>query len=156
MQNDDVKIENEAEEEKVEDWKTKAEEYLASWQRERADFANYKKEESKRLEEFVKFANVGLVLEVVGIADDLEMAAKHEHGNGLSQIVKKFQELLGKHGVEKIKTDGKFNPELHEAVALETDAAKTRKEMSGELEEIRSGYTMFGKVIRPARVRIIK
>lgn len=144
----------------------KSEEYLNNWKRERADFANYKKEESKRLEEFVKFANVGLILEAVEILDDLEIVAKNNENNeGLGPVLKKFQDLLTRYGVERIKTDGRFDPNLHEAVTAETQNETTetpnggeRRDTGGEekLEEIRAGYKMNGRVIRPARVKIIK
>lgn len=132
--------------------KKQNEEYLNNWKRERADFINYKKEEIKRLEEFVKFANAGLILEVIEVFDDLEIALKHGSDNleGFSQIIKKFTDWLKKYGVEKIKVAGeKFNPALHEAV-------EGSKGEDGEIEEIRAGYTMHGKVIRPARVKINK
>ncbi len=124
-----------------------AEEYLNNWKRERADFINYKKEEAKRLEEFVKFANESLILEVLAVFDDLDLAAKQIKDVGLDQVVKKFGDFLGKYGVERIKVEGEFDPTLHEAVEGEGE---------GRVEEVRAGYTMHGRVIRPARVRIVK
>ena len=129
--------------------KKQAEEYLNNWKRERADFINYKKDEAKRLEEFFKFANEGLILEVIEVLDDLEIALKHGNGGsgGLRQIMKKFTDWLKKYGVEKIKVDGeKFNPLLHEAIETEKEG--------DSIEEVRPGYTMHGRVIRPARVKI--
>lgn len=127
--------------------KKQAEEYLGNWKRERADFINYKRDEAKRLEEFIKFANEGLILEVIDILDDLELAAKQMSDGGLGQIIKKFLELLAKYGVERIKGEGKFDPVLQEAIEGEGE---------GEVEELRTGYLMHGRVIRPARVRIKK
>jgi len=130
--------------------KKQAEEYLNNWKRERADFINYKKDEIKRLEEIVKFGNEALILEIIEILDDLELAAKHRNdkAEGLEPILKKFQDFLKKYEVERIKTDNNFDPSLHEAVSTEEGGAK--------LEEIRAGYTMYGRVIRPARIKIIK
>lgn len=132
----------------LEKLKQQADEYLNGWKRAQADFINYKKDESKRLEEFVKFANVGLILEVIDLLDDLEKAAKEIKNPGLDQVVKKFQDLLKKYEIDRIEVAGKeFNPEFHEAVG------------SGEgdkIEETRAGYTTKGKVIRPARVKIVK
>jgi molecular chaperone GrpE len=139
--------EGEAELEKC---KKLAEEYLNNWKKERADFINYRKEEMKRLEELIKFANEEVILEVIDVLDDLDIALKHgETANrGLDQIAKKFADWLKKYGVERIKIDGeKFNPELHEAV----DGEEGEK-----IEEIRAGYKMHGKIIRPARVKLIK
>lgn len=126
---------------------SKEEEYLNNWKRERADFLNYKKDEVKRLSEFAKFANEGVVLEVIELMDDLETASKKIGDPGLSQIVKKFEYFLKKYDVERIDTGGEFDPLMHEAV----EGADGDK-----LEEVRTGYTMYGKVIRPARVKIIK
>ena len=131
----------------LEKLKQQAEEYLSNWKRERADFVNYKKAETKRLEEFVKFANVGLILEAIEILDDLEITSRHSQDEELSRVLKKFQELLAKYGVERIKTDEKFDPALHEAIE------------NGEgdnIEEIRAGYTLNEKVIRPTRVKLVK
>ena len=130
--------------------KNQAEEYLNNWKRERADFINYRKDEAKRMQEFMKFGNEGLIMDIVSIVDDLEIAEKHQsEKDGLKQILNKFSELLKKYGVEKIKVvDQEFNPFYHESVESEPGGDK--------LEEVRSGYTMAGKVIRPARVKIIK
>src|SRR3990167_6661531 len=87
----------------------KTEEYLNNWKRERADFLNYKKEEARRIEEFVKFANEDLVLEMMELVDDLEIVAKEVPGIGLEHVVKKFSELFKKYGVERINIDGQFN-----------------------------------------------
>lgn len=127
---------------------SKEEEYLNNWKRERADFINYKKDEVKRLSEFAKFANEGVVLEVIELMDDLETASKEIRDPGLNQIVKKFEEFLKKHDVERIDTKGAFDPLMHEAVSTEEGGER--------IEEVRAGYIMSGKVIRPARVKIIK
>lgn len=129
--------------------KKQAEEYLNNWKRERADFINYKKDEAKRMSEFVTFANEALILELIDLLDDLYLAAKQVRNDGLDQTVKKLEEWLKKYEVERIKVDGeKFDPLRHEAVESSQDGDKT--------EEIRAGYTMHGKVIRPARVKIVK
>lgn len=134
----------------LDECKKTAEEYLNGWKRAQADFINYKKDEAKRAEEFVKFANDALILEILAIIDDLELAAQHEgKEKGLPQILKKFSDLLKKYDVEKIKTDGTFNPLLQEAIeGSNSEGAK--------IEELRAGYTLHGKVIRPARVKFTK
>ena len=131
-----------------EEIKDRAQEYLDNWKRERADFLNYKKDEMKRLSEFAKFADEGVVLEVIELVDDLETASKEIGDPGLNQIVKKFEEFMKKHNVERIDTKSTFDPLLHEAVITEEGGDK--------IEEVRAGYMMHGKVIRPARVKIIK
>ena len=146
--NDELKKENDNQE--LEECKRQSQEYLDNWKRERADFINYKKDETKRVEEFVKFANGDLILEAIEILDDLELAVKELKNVGLEQIIQKFTELFKKYGVVKIRVDiDKFDPLLYEAVEVKDNNGS-------KIEEVRSGYTMHGKVIRPARVRIIK
>lgn len=134
--------------------KSQAQEYLDNWKRERADFLNYKKDEAKRLEEFVKFANEAVVLEVIEVLDDLEKAAKEINSDGLNQVLKKFQDLLKKYNVERISIEGAFDPLLHEAITAEPQ--NNAEDAETRMEEVRAGYTMYGRVVRPARVKIIK
>lgn len=127
----------------------KTEEYLNNWKKERADFINYKKDEARRIEEFARFANEDVILEVMEVVDDLELAVQEYKNIGLEQIIKKFKDLFKKYGLEEIEVVGqKFKPELHEVVEMEKEGEK--------MLSVRAGYTMHGKVIRPARVKIIK
>lgn len=132
----------------VEKLKVQAEEYLDNWKRERADFINYKKDEAKRVGEFVRFANEGLILELIDVLDNLELGLKHESTELLIRLSKDFEDLLKKYGVERIKVEGEsFNPMFHEAV---------EGVQGSTLEEVRPGYLMDGKVLRPARVKIVE
>jgi molecular chaperone GrpE len=151
MNDDEIKNKTMGEGNEIEKIKVQNEEYLNNWKKERADFMNYKKEEVRRVEEFVRYANEDLILELIDILDNLELGLKHEPTELLKKLSKDFEELLKKYGVERIKIEGEnFNPALHEAVeASEVPEARL-------MEEIRPGYTMHGKVIRPARVKIIK
>ena len=126
-----------------------AEEYLNNWKRERADFLNYKKDEARRIEEFAKYANEDVILEAIEIVDDLEVAAREVKNIGLESIVKKFHDLFKRYDVDKIPVKGeKFNPTIHEAIETEPGGEK--------IVEVRSGYMMRDKLIRPARVKIVK
>lgn len=132
----------------IEELKKQTQEYLNNWKRERADFINYKKEETKRVEEIVKFANEGLLLEIIEVLDKLDVGLKHEPSETLKQLTRDFDKFLESHGINRIKIEDKFDPLVHEAVEVEPGGSV--------LEEIRAGYTMHDKVIRPVRVRIIK
>lgn len=117
----------------AEEQPTKEQEYLNNWKRAQADLINYKKEEIQRVEELIKFGSEGLILEILGILDGLEMVSQQ------------FKNLLQKYGVERIAVAGqKFDPAVHEAVGEIADSKK--------LAEVRPGYTLHGRVIRPARV----
>ncbi len=147
MDKDEIKNETVVEETPTE-VTDKADEYLNNWKRERADFLNYKKDESRRMEEFVKYANEDLVLETMELVDDLEIVTKEVPGVGLEHVIKRFSELFKKYEVERINVEGQFNPALHEAVETEKEGTK--------MVEVRAGYTIHDKVIRPARVKLTK
>ena len=132
----------------LENLKNQAEEYLNNWKRERADFINYKKDEAKRVEDIVKFANESLVSEIIEVLDKLDLAVKHAPSDTLKQLSKDFEKFLNKYDVEKIKVSDNFDPVLHEAIEVEPDGKN--------IEEVRAGYMMHDKVIRPTRVKIIK
>ena len=150
----------------LEESKKQAEEYLNNWKRERADFLNYKKEEARRMEEFLKFSIEGIIMELIDVVDGIEVARKNlpeskeleEWTDGFDGSLDKLDKFLEKFGVEKIKIEQdtstgseqvKFDPLLHEAVEVQDKEGD-------RIEEIRPGYTMHGKVIRPARVKIVK
>ena len=61
----------------LEESKKQAEEYLNNWKRERADFVNYKKDETKRVEEFLKFSTEGIILDLIDVIDAIEVARKN-------------------------------------------------------------------------------
>ena len=150
-------------------YKQQCDEYLNNWKRERADFINYKKDEGKRMEEFLKFSTEGIVMELIDVVDGIGTARNNlpankelqEWTDGFDSSLDKLDKFLKKFGVEKIEVKGeKFDPLLHEAVAVSSEALSEGREVQdkdGEnIIEIRPGYTMHGKVIRPARVKIIK
>jgi|SRR3989338_6218141 len=161
-QNEEIKTDTD----ELEKCKQQCEEYLNNWKRERADFLNYKKDETRRIEEFLKFGTEGLIAELIDVIDGVEVARKNlperkelkDWTEGFDSSMDKLHKFLGKFGVERIKVDGdpstgsgqvKFDPLLHEAVEVQDEEGEN-------IVEIRPGYTMHGKVIRPARVRIIK
>lgn len=146
--------------EQLEICEKKRDEYLNGWKRAKADYINYKKDSEKKQQEIVQFANATLILEILPIYDNLKLAWKHipeDHKKdkwleGIEQIKKQFAELLKKLGLEEIKTKGeKFDPEFHEAVGKEK---KEGKEPGIIIEEVKSGYKMYDKVLEPAKVKV--
>ena len=147
---------------KLEDCQKLKDEYLAGWQRERAELLNYKREEMERIGEILKYADVGLILKILPILDNFEIAEKKisenlekdESVKGILQIKNQIQDFLKSQGVEEIKCLGeKFDPNFMEIV--ETIEAKDKN--SGIIvEEIQKGYSLHSKVLRPAKVKIRK
>lgn len=138
------------------------EEYLAGWQRAKADYVNFKNEQARFMEEFRKYAREDLLLELIKITDSFDILIKHHYGDldgsdwgkGVLQIKNQLENVLRSYGLEEIKdVDNKLNPQLHEV--LET--ADVKEGEDGEITEImRRGWKLNGKVIRPAGVKVIK
>ena len=135
-------------------------EYLAGWQRAKADFLNYKKQEIERLEKLLQYAGESFIIEMLPILDNLETAKKNlpeklkkdENIIGLLQIEKQIKSFLKEKGLEEIKClDRKFNPEFHEVVE---QVKVSNKEPGIIVEEIKKGYKLHNKIIRPSRVKI--
>jgi len=137
-------------------------EYLAGWQRARADLLNYKKEESQRLQEFLKFTTESWFWKFLPILDNFEVAEKkipvelkeNIHVKGILQIKKQLLDFLKTQGIEEIEAmDQKFNPSFHEAV----EEVETKDKESGMIvEEIQKGYKFDNKVLRPTKVKVAK
>lgn len=147
-------------------------EYLDGWKRAKADYLNLKKETDQRYQELIKFANAGLILELLPVLDNFKLAVLHIPESeknadwviGIMHIKKQFQDILKTLGIEEIKTVGeKFNPELHEAVGREEnlaeggegkDGEEGKEEQSGDIivKELRAGYMLNGKIIQAAKV----
>lgn len=142
----------------------KADEYLSGWQRERAEFFNYKKRMERELSLGGQNAFSNAVRRYLDIADDLARALKNKNrpteGNGaiwadgIDLIYKKLVGAFDADGVKMIDTDGKyFDPNLHEAISHEDSPDHE----SGQIiEVVQAGYMLGDRVIRPARVRVAR
>ena len=128
-------------------------EYLAGWQRAKADLINYKKEQEAKISEIFKFANEGLIYEVLPVLDSFELAIKHDANNKeIQQLYNQLKNILKSQGLEEIKAIGeKFNPEFHESVG-EVEGG----EQGLIAEETQMGYKLNNKVIRASKVKINK
>lgn len=135
-----------------------AEEYLNNWKRAKADYINREKEIEKEREEWIKFANAGLILELLPIYDSLKHALAaaqqteqtKEWLEGVRQIKEQFQAFLKNQGVEEIKTTGeKLNLQFHEVVEKRKVDGQKSDTIVGEAQ---AGYLMHGKVLKLAKV----
>ena len=138
-------------------------EYLAGWQRAKADFANYKKDELKRLEELARYQTEDFVLELIGVMDNFELgiAALEKQGpveKGIYMIKTQIEDILKRRGLMRItiRAGDKFDPAVAEAVAEVDPPAGGEIPPGAVVDEIEAGYRLYDKVIRPARVRIAK
>lgn len=137
-------------------------EYLAGWQRSRADLLNYKKEEMERIGEILKYAGEGLILKILPILDNFDLIEKKlpenlkndENIRGILKIKTQMQDFLKSQGVEAIESLGKkFDPNFHEVIK---EIELKGKESGTIIEEVQKGYLIQGKILRPAKVRVSK
>jgi len=137
-----------------------SQEYLDGWQRERAEFANYKKRKDKESQQLQNNISGNIIRKYLDIVDDLERALQNqpEEGEGASWakgielIYRKFLSALEAEGVVPMEVKGQqFDPNLHEAISQEPN----EEFESGQIIEVlRNGYLIGERVIRPATVRI--
>jgi len=142
-----------------------AQEYLDGWKRERAAFANYKKDELEHLATLQLLLKRQFFSKLLPILDSFELALKatpqdlqaSDWFKGYAYIKKQFADMLKDEGIQVIETQGKeFDPHIHEAI--ETSQEQESQE-DGKLivqEELQKGYKLGEFVLRPARVRVGK
>jgi len=142
----------------IEELQKRVDEYLNNWKRERADFINYKKEESERFLSLVNFTKEKFVVNLLPVLDNLYLAQAHLKDNGLAQVIKQFEEFLKKEGIESIETEGKiFDVNFMEIVAEVESSKDSESIKSGFVaEQVQRGYMMGEKLLRPAKVKILK
>lgn len=125
-----------------------------------AEFDNFKKRTQKEREELYGTAVCDTIEKILPVKDNLERAVTaadaEEGGDGLKEgvkmILKQLDDVLSAMGVEKIKTVGEgFDPELHNAVMHEENADFGENTVS---EELMSGFTCKGRVVRFAMVKV--
>jgi len=148
-----------------------ADEALAALQKERdsfkdqflravADFDNYRKRIDRERREVSEYAAADVILELLPIIDNFERALQapavgdEAFKKGVELIHKQMLDLLRKRGVTLIDALGAdFDPNLHQAVMHEESPEHREGEVIGEL---RKGYTMNDRLLRPAMVKVAK
>jgi molecular chaperone GrpE len=125
--------------------------------RARAEFDNARRRAERERSDFLQFAAMDLVREILPVLDDFERALKVEtadrdYAKGVELIYLRLFETLKRMGLEPIETEGKqFDPNQHEAVQrVETEEAEDQ----AILGELQRGYNFRGKLLRPAWVRV--
>ena len=121
-------------------------EYLDGWQRSRADFANFKREEASLSADKEARITSDLIETLLPALDTLELMVKHDTSSTNLMLEKQFVDSLARLGIKKFGEKGEaFDPHRHEALAQNGD------EHIVESVE-RSGYSIGDKIIRPAQV----
>jgi molecular chaperone GrpE len=146
----------------VEALKEQAKQSNENYLRALADLQNFRRRGEEERLRIIRDGNERLLKELLPVLDDFDLAANaakqsesyEQLANGVDAILRKFHETLNKQGVEPIAAVGeKFDPDLHEAVMLDEDSDQEDETVTSEL---RKGYTMNGRVIRPTLVKVAK
>jgi molecular chaperone GrpE len=139
--------------------KAKADEYLQHLQRLQAEFDNYRKRVIREQTSTLELAAEPVMRRLLEVLDEFELALLHAHEDvdrdrflkGIELVYAKLMDALKSEGLQRIDAEGApFDPNLHEALMQTGDA-------SGEphvAEVFRPGYTLKGRVLRPAGVRV--
>jgi len=147
----------------LQEHKKKSEEYFDRLLRLQAEFDNSKKRMQRDREEFIKYANEQVIVELLGILDDLERSVEARESNqqdpaaflkGIEMILSHLYELLKKYNVRPIEAKGKkFDPHQHEALMqVQTDA----HDEDTVIAEFQKGYMLGEKVVRTSKVQVAK
>jgi len=131
--------------------------------RSQAEMENLKRRNAKDLENAHKFALDGFVKALLEVKDSLTMGLKTANEEkatiehiieGLEMTDKVFLSTMEKFGVEAIRPEGEaFNPEFHEAVTM---VPVPDKESNSVLEVVQTGFTLNGRLVRPAMVIVVQ
>ncbi len=128
-----------------------------------ADFDNTRKRLEREKQDFVKFANEGIIVELLNILDDLERTVSLAQAKGqditsflkgVEMILAHLYDMLKEYGVKPIEAEGKiFDPHYHEALMQEE-----KKELPEHtiVEELQKGYLLNDRVIRTTKVKVSK
>ena len=139
--------------------KAKADEYLQHLQRLQAEFDNYRKRVIREQTSTLDLAAEPVMRRLLEVLDEFELALLHAHEDvdrdrflkGIELVYAKLMDALKSEGLQRIDAEGApFDPNLHEALMQTGDG-------SGEphvAEVFRPGYTLKGRVLRPAGVRV--
>jgi len=146
----------------LEEAQAKAKEYFDGWQRERADFSNYKRRVDREQATLGQNIAGEVIKKYLLILDDLDRAMKlrpsegevSAWADGIELIYRKFQNIIDVEGIKRIPAENEeFNPMRHEAISFEDSPQHSSGQIIGVVQE---GYTLGDRVLRPARVRVAR
>ncbi|MBI4826262.1 MAG: nucleotide exchange factor GrpE [Nitrospirae bacterium] len=127
-----------------------------------ADFENYKRIAERNRQEFLKYANEGIIEDLLSVIDHLELALQHSSdeqnsqslSKGVELTLKDFKSILEKYGLTSIEAKDKpFDPSVHHAISqIETDEV----EENIVAKEHRRGYMLKDRLLRASLVEVSK
>jgi molecular chaperone GrpE len=141
--------------------KNRSEEYRTRLGYMQADFENLRRRCDRQILDVTAYGTERLVIQLLEVVDELELAVKNAENNssaetlieGVKMTLKRLRKVLEQEGVTPIESIGKpFDPSKHNAIS-----AEEREDAEGcmVLEEVRKGYMMKEKVVRPSLVKVL-
>ncbi|MBP9802878.1 MAG: nucleotide exchange factor GrpE [Candidatus Pacebacteria bacterium] len=140
------------------------EEYLTGWQKERADFANYKKQEEDRKAMFSESMRERILSRFLSVMDSFNMAFANREAwekvdanwrKGVEYIHSQMNTVFEEYGVFEIGKVGEvFDPNIHESLEMVDTNEKDKNHTIANV--IQKGYKIGGRVLRPARVNVFE
>ncbi len=134
-------------------------EFKDKWLRELASFDNFRKNTFKEKQDWIKYANEKIILDLCEILDNFERALSvdvtadnlESYKKGVDMIFQQFNTLLKKNNVEKIESLGEeFDPNIHDAIS----SIPSEEDENKIVAVIQNGYKMGEKIIRHSRVAV--
>src|SRR3989344_837643 len=142
--------------------KKEKEEYLTGWQKERADFANYKKDEETRMAVFSEAVRERILTRFLSVVDSFNMAMANKEvwvkvdtnwRVGVEHIYSDLLKIFEEYGVKSVGEAGEsFDPNIHQSIDM---VATNKKELDHKVAQvIQRGYKLGKRIMRPARVNV--
>ena len=138
----------------------KSDGYLSDLKYLQADFENYRKRMEKEIHETTQISNEKLIINLLNVIDELELALRSGREtkdkqailDGVEMTLRKLSSTLEQEGLIRIESVGEpFNPAFHEIM---TKLSTKERDENVVVEEVRAGYMLGGKVIRPSIVKV--
>lgn len=150
-------------EQQLEQARQEAVQNLDGWQRSAAELANYKRRQEEQLKLQRDMIKAEVLQGVISALDDMDLAFQNVPSQldgqligwveGFRLVQRKLDRILDEQRVSAINTSGAFDPNIHEAISHEDSPDHEEGQI---IAELRKGYQIGNRVIRPALVRVAK
>jgi molecular chaperone GrpE len=149
--------------EEIKTLRKERDEYLAGWQRAKADFINARKDEEKARSTFVKFANEGLLVEMIPIIESFERAMENKEAwekidknwrSGVEHIAALLKKTLADNGLKEIVPVAGDIYDAPRDEVVEHITVEKEEQNNKIVSVVEKGYELNGKILKPAKVKV--